>query len=80
MAVAMKALSYAVVETPVGPFTLGASESAIHQAFFGKPPVDSGSVDANVANPVLILVLLLPGFPDRRLQNASDWRIMLSQC
>jgi len=53
---AMKALSYAVVDTPVGPFTLGASESAIHKAFFGKPPTDSSvKVDANVANPVLIL-------------------------
>lgn len=60
---AMKTLSYAVVDTPVGPFTLGASESAIHKAFFGKPPTDSVKVDANVANPVLILVLLfLPGF------------------
>lgn len=77
---AMKALSYAVVDTPVGPFTLGASESAIHQAFFGKPPVDSVTAEANVANPVLVLVLLLPGLPERQSQNASDQRIMLSQC
>jgi len=31
------ALSYVVVDTPMGPFTVGASESAIHEAFFGKP-------------------------------------------
>jgi hypothetical protein len=71
MAMAMKTLSYAVVDTPVGPFTLGACESAIHKAFFGKPPTDSVKVDANVANPVLILVLLLPGFPERQSQNAK---------
>lgn len=31
------ALSYVVVDTPMGPFTVGASESAVHEAFFGKP-------------------------------------------
>lgn len=30
-------LSYVVVDTPMGPFTVGASESAVHEAFFGKP-------------------------------------------
>lgn len=30
-------LSYVVVETPMGPFTVGASESAVHKAYFGKP-------------------------------------------
>ncbi|XP_024396769.1 uncharacterized protein [Physcomitrium patens] len=45
-------LSYAVVETPIGSFTLGASESAIHEAFFGKPSVGV-SLASHVEHPIL---------------------------
>lgn len=48
-------LSYAVVETPIGSFTLGASESAIHEAFFGKPSVGV-SLASHVEHPILSMV------------------------
>lgn len=48
-------LSYLVVETPMGPFTLGASESEIHEAFFGKPAA-SVTLVSPVKLPVLAMV------------------------
>lgn len=44
-----------VVDTAMGPFTLGASESAIHEAYFGKPAANVGFV-APVKQTVLAIV------------------------
>lgn len=49
---AAMALSYVVVDTPMGPFTVGASESFVHEAFFGKPPTS-----VSVVSPVKQTVL-----------------------
>jgi hypothetical protein len=51
-------LTYDVVDTPMGPFTLGASDFAIHSAYFGKPSSvpAAGSDDHHQRYPVLALV------------------------
>ncbi len=51
-------LTYDVVDTPMGPFTLGASDFAIHSAYFGKPSSvpAAGSDDDHQRHPVLALV------------------------
>jgi methylated-DNA-[protein]-cysteine S-methyltransferase len=50
-------LTYDIVDTPMGPFTLGASDFAIHSAYFGKPSSvpAAGSEDHHQRHPVLAL-------------------------
>lgn len=47
-------LSYVVMDTPMGPFTVGASESAVHEAFFGKP-ASSVRLASHPKQPVLAM-------------------------
>lgn len=51
-----RALAYTVVDTPMGPFSIGASESAIHEAFFGKASCSFSPNMMDAEHPVLALV------------------------